>query len=52
MFNKIFYEEDKIQITSYLEVPSHYVTRDGRVIRTCKLRDKKFSDLRNGIIVS
>lgn len=52
MFNKRFYEENKIQLTSYLEVPKYYLNHKNRIRETCFLRDQKFKNLQNGIIES
>lgn len=53
MFNNVFYEENKINITRYLEVPKFYVDRvTGKVRETCYFRDLKFKSLSKGIIDS
>lgn len=52
MFNRKFYEENKIQLTSYLEVPKYFVDHKGIIRSTLKLRDEKFENLSRGIIES
>lgn len=53
MFNNVFYEENKINITGYLEVPKYYVDRvTGKIRETCYFRNLKFKNLQKGIIES
>lgn len=52
MFNRKFYEENKIQLTPYLEVPRHFLSSSNNIIETCRLRNLKFQDIQKGIIES
>lgn len=53
MFNNVFYEENKINLTGYLEIPKEYVDRKtGQIRETCYFRNLKFMNIRNGIVES
>lgn len=52
IYNDVYYEENKIQLTPYLEVPRFYFSQGKRILETCELRNLKFNDLQKGIILS